>query len=303
MDRSPALLSRLAALLVLAGVFAACAPVEPTQAAAETKVYTIKPGLLERSYRVYRPASYDGSKPVPLVLSLHGGWGTAKSQQDITGWDRLAEKHGFIVAYPEGLFRAWNAGGCCAKPQENNVNDVGYLRATVEQIRKDYRIDDRRIYANGFSNGGMLLAYVACKDPGLFTAIAINAGTLMVKTCNPDSGLPVLVIQGKEDTRIPWDGGNVENTYRMPMREFVKTLISNNRCSSSDEEVSYSSGPATCRTVKGCGRNEVTYCGVEGVGHQWIGGATLLPSLLGKNTDKFNSTQAMWTFFNRHPEN
>lgn len=305
MFRSPAVLSRVATLITAVAIFAACAPIGLAQAAAaaETKVYSIRPGLLERSYRVYQPASYDGSKPVPLVLSLHGGLGTAKSQEELAGWDKLADQHGFLVAYPEGLSRAWNAGECCGKPKENKINDVGYLRATIEQIRKDYRVDGNRIYGNGFSNGGMLLAYVACNDPGLFTAIAINAGTLMTKSCSPDKGLPVLVIQGRKDSRIPWDGGTVENSYRMPMRDFVKKLASNNRCSSSDEEVSsYSTGPATCKTVKGCGRNEVTYCGVEGVGHQWIGGLkTILPMLLGNNTDKFSSTVTMWDFFNHHP--
>ncbi|MGQ0620904.1 MAG: alpha/beta hydrolase family esterase [Panacagrimonas sp.] len=302
MDRPPALLSRVVALLIAAGLFTACAPIEPTQAAsAETREFTIRPGLLERSYRVYQPASYDGSKPVPLVLSLHGGWGTSKSQQQIAGWDKLADQHGFLVAYPEGLYRSWNAGDCCAKAQEKQINDIGYLRATIEQIRKDYRVDTQRIYGNGFSNGGMLLAYVACNDPGLFTAIALNAATLMTKSCSPDSGLPVLVIQGREDSRIPWDGGTVENTYRMPIRDLVRKLAGNNRCDSKEEAVSYSKGPATCKTVKGCGKNEVTYCGVEGVGHQWIGGVTLLPKLLGKNTDQFNATQTMWDFFGRHP--
>lgn len=294
-------LSRLLAPTLLGIVlFAACAPITPSQAAAETKTYSIRPGLLNRGYRVYQPASYDGKKPVALVVSLHGGLGTGKSQQEITGWDKLADEHGFLVAYPDGIKRAWNAGECCGPPAKSKVNDVGFLRALVEQVGKDYRVDPRRVYGNGFSNGGMLLAYTACNDPGLFTAIAINAGTLMTKTCSPDKGLPVLVIQGKSDTRIPWDGGTVEETYRMPMREFVRKLTSNNRCSSTEEDISFTSGPATCKTVKGCGKNEVTYCGVEGVGHQWIGGTTLLPALLGKNTDKFNATQTMWRFFSRH---
>lgn len=281
-------------------LLAACAPVQPTQAAAGTKEFQIKPGLVERSYRVYQPASYDGSRPVPLVVSLHGGLGTGKAQQETAGWDRLADQHGFIVAYPDGLKRAWNAGLCCGPPMENKVRDVAFMRALVEQVGKDYKIDPARIYGNGFSNGGMLMHAVACEDPKLFTAVATNASTLTTRSCNPASGVPILMIGGRLDERIPWNGGVVENLQRPGMLEVVQKMAANNKCSDTAEEVSLQSGPATCWKLKNCGRNEVSWCGVEGVGHQWIGGKTIAPKLLGANTNAFSSTETMWKFFQRH---
>jgi polyhydroxybutyrate depolymerase len=140
-------------------------------------------------------------------------------------------------------------------------------------------------------------------EPDLFTAVAVNAGALMTSTCKPSRPLPFLIIQGKKDPRMPWAGGTFDGTYRLPVVDLVKRIASRNQCSSTSDQVSYSGGPAECRTVTGCGANEVTYCGVEGVGHQWIGGPTILPMLLGGNTDKFNTTFAMWRFFSRHPAN
>lgn len=290
-------------ILGLAGLLfaAACAVSQSSQALAGEKEYGIKSGGLERSYLVYAPASYDGKKPMALVVSLHGGWGTGEAQQKVSGFSALADRNGFIVAYPDGVGRSWNAGDqCCDPARKRKVDDVGFIRDLITDVKKHYRVDGGKVYGNGFSNGGMLIHHIACVAPDLFTAVAVNAGALMNSQCSPRKGLPFLIIQGKQDPRMPWNGGNFDGTYRLPVLDLVQKIARRNQCSGVDADVSYEAGPATCKTVKGCGKNEVTYCGVEGVGHQWIGGKTLLPKLLGENTTKFSSSIAMWTFFSRH---
>ncbi len=85
------------------------------------------------------------------------------------------------------------------------------------------------------------------------------------------------------------------------MGKLVRTVGEHNQCQGFAEEVSGQSGPAIRRTLKNCSRNEVAYCGIAGVGHQWAGGETVLPALLGKNTDPFNASEKMWAFYSRHP--
>src|SRR5262249_60087254 len=110
-----------------------------------------------RSYNVHVPASYDGSSPVPLVLDFHGWTSDPSTQQSISGFQQLADAHGFIVAYPEGYDpmstrRSWNAGTCCDPARADGLDDVGLVRAIVAAIESNANIDPLRGYATGLSN-------------------------------------------------------------------------------------------------------------------------------------------------------
>ena len=123
-----------------------------------------------RTFRVHRPASLPD--PAPLVVMLHGGFGSAEQAEDAYGWDAQAERGGFLVAYPDGLGRAWNTvgGGCCGQPAKRGVDDVAFISAMVRRIQDQSAIDPRRIYATGISNGGIMAYRLACAhDP--FAAI------------------------------------------------------------------------------------------------------------------------------------
>ncbi len=107
-------------------------------------------------YLLYVPKSYQAGKPMPLLVALHGGWGTGENMEEVSGFDRVADARGVIVAYPDGISRAWNAGTCCAKPMENNVNDVAFMANLVADIKTKVAVDDKRVYGAGFSNGAMM---------------------------------------------------------------------------------------------------------------------------------------------------
>src|SRR3546814_14133819 len=75
--------------------------------------------------------------------------------EEQTGLDAVADQHDFIVVYPDGVGRAWNAGSCCAKPMKEKIDDVGFVRAVIADVKHRYKIDATRIYGTGFSNGAM----------------------------------------------------------------------------------------------------------------------------------------------------
>src|SRR3546814_3925399 len=96
-----------AALLGLLVTIAACATSSVASGASDEN--TINFGGYERHYVVHKPAGI-GDRAVPLVVALHGGVGTGKIMEDQTGLDAVADQHDFIVVYPDGVGRAWNAG-------------------------------------------------------------------------------------------------------------------------------------------------------------------------------------------------
>jgi polyhydroxybutyrate depolymerase len=291
----PLLLRPLAVLSTLI-LLLACSVSTPVQAQkpGSTTEYEVRAGGIKRSYLLYLPASYQPGKPMPLVVALHGGLGTGKAMAEISGFDRTADARGLIVAYPDGIGRGWNAGSCCGSPMKKNVDDVGFMRSLVADIKQKVAIDPKRVYGTGFSNGAMLVHRVACEAPDVFAAIAAVSGGPMVKDCKPSKGLPVLLIQGRADPRIPWDGGEFEGNYRPSIRQIVADLRVRNRCAA-EETVVEQNDVVNCANGQ-----DVQWCGLNGVGHQWAGGKTLLPRLLGKNTDRYNASNKITDFFLKH---
>ena len=271
----------------------------PSAQAAGAAGQTVEHDIGSRSYRLFVPAG-DSNKPRPLIVALHGGWGTGKNMQDLTGLDLPAGAAGFLVAYPDGVSRAWNAGSCCATPMKNNIDDVGFIKSVVDDVAKSNRIDRQRVYGTGFSNGAMMLYRVACEAPGLFKAIAPASGGPMFEGCKSPQPISAYLIQGRADPRIPFDGGEFEGNYRPGLLKIVDQLGQRNACGK-EQKTTHTDGGTSCATVQGCpGGIEVSWCGLGGVGHQWAGGRTLLPGLLGQNTTRFNASRQVVLFFQRH---
>ncbi|MGZ7022392.1 MAG: alpha/beta hydrolase family esterase, partial [Ilumatobacteraceae bacterium] len=164
------LLALLAALLAVAGCSSSPrGTAEPKDEFPEgTSVHTISVGGLERSYRLHKPAGLPAS--APLVVVLHGGFGSGEQAERAYGWDELAESAKFVVAYPDGIARAWNVHGCCGRPSRDGIDDVGFITAMVGDVSRGIGIDQPRIYATGISNGGMMSYTLACSSD-MFAAI------------------------------------------------------------------------------------------------------------------------------------
>ena len=84
-----------------------------------------------------------------------------------------------------GKFATWNAGICCGRARDENVDDVGFVREIVKQLKTQLNVDPNRIFANGMSNGGMMSYRLACEMADTFRAIAAVAGTDGTTECNP----------------------------------------------------------------------------------------------------------------------
>ncbi|KXK14629.1 MAG: phospholipase/carboxylesterase [Chloroflexi bacterium OLB14] len=194
---------------------------------------TLQHDGLERTYLLHVPSSYDENKATSLVLLFHGGGGNAENQQRTSGFNELANKEGFIVAYPNGTGKfsdkilTWNGGICCGYASENQIDDVGFIRALVTELQTQYNIDSKRIYATGFSNGGIMSYRLACEASDLFAAIAPVSGTQNFEACKPSEPVSLIHFHGTDDTHLPYNGGiGDDSTTQVSIHQLKPLLIS-----------------------------------------------------------------------------
>lgn len=283
--------------LLLTLPFAGCALAAPPPVAGVTHSELAQGGSEKRSYRLFVPQGLSPGKPAPLVIALHGGLGTGDIFAKQTGFDAVAQQHGFVVAYPDGLGKVFNAGRCCGKAQ---ANDVAFMRALVADLKTRLPIDAKRVYGMGFSNGAMLAHRVACEAPEVFAAIAPVAGGIMVESCPSKTPVSALLIQGRLDKNIPWEGGAFDGTQRPSMAEVVQSLATRGQCGT-EVKVMSDTPTAQCWSRTCAGGTKLQWCGLPTVGHQWAGGATYFPRLLGPNTADFNTSAKIGAFFAQLP--
>ena len=171
------------------------------------RVTTVVDGVT-REYFIHVPASYDGSKKVPLVFMLHGTSGDGETFYNAHGWTELADQEGFLAVFPssgrykiidEGEYKTttkWNTtpdAGYVFQPGEVGLDDIKFLRQVVYEMFDNYNIDTKRVYLNGFSNGGQMAAKCSVEMSDLLAAVAQNASSFFIDTTYvPKRKLPVL---------------------------------------------------------------------------------------------------------------
>ncbi|GAB1262128.1 CE1 family esterase [Aurantivibrio plasticivorans] len=228
-----------------------------------------------RSYILNVPRSYNGQTPVPLVLDFHPLSADADYQRDNSGTNSLSEQEGFIVAYPDGIDNAWNFGPCCT--ESRSVDDVGFARQVVEDISANGCIDESRVYAMGYSNGGGLSHYLACNAADMVAAVAPAAFDLVEEAaCNPIRPISVYMSRGRFDFIVPFDGGrstpptgyNLDPIHFLGAEETFNEWGDINSCSST------TSLSSSCDLHRNCdGGVEVVLCTERFGGHSgWDAG-------------------------------
>jgi polyhydroxybutyrate depolymerase len=259
-----------------------------------TSLHTMAFGGLDRTYRVYRPAGLAAS--APLVVMLHGVSGSGEQAENSYGWDPLADSAKFVVAYPDGVGRAWNGHGCCGQPAHENIDDVGFITAMVGQISAAMAIDKARVYATGMSNGGIMSYTLACNS-GIFAAIGPNAAT-QLDACATPHPTSVIHIHGTADRLVPYDGGQGTSFVNGPSIADVNAFWRNaDHCGPPDIATN---APVTISTAACADNRSVVLITIDGGRHGWPGGTTA-PEGADPTSQTLNATQTIWQFFAAHP--
>ena len=280
-----------------------------------------------RSYLQHVPSSYDGSKPVPVVIVLHGHPGWCIDPPFFTGLNKKSDEEGFIVVYPNGhrapglpgiIFfletlvwpRLWNCWDYC------DIDDVGFIRALINRLDSTLNIDTSKVYITGISGGGMMTYRLGADLSDIVAAIAPVAGSnggiwytesslyVSPKPANPVS---VIVFHGLQDRNLPYYGGwvngsirlwntNIQviiNTYFLSVNESVSFWVEHNNCDTIPEIETSPSGNIIKQTyANGTDGSEVilvTY--VNGI-HEWFSSPP----------HELSATDLMWEFFEANPK-
>ena len=287
--------------------------------------YPVEPGKYEMSiemeqgtrwYTLVIPDGYDHNQKRPLILAFHPG--NASMDEFYNGMKELrdlAAEDNWLMVFPNGVNRTdnrttgstWNAAYCCGIARNNDVDDVGFIRALVEQLVQDYKIDEKRIYATGRSNGGMLLHRLGAEMADVFAAIAPFAAAAggrnpkdgPLQLVEPHQPLPILMMHGLDDPVVRYYGGTGGDEYRydISFHDTAMIWVTNNKCDSTLADTTLLETELGRSWIvqypPNSGGEHVVAITVENAGHQ-------VPRV---KLTGFDGQQAIFDFFKQHQKN
>ena len=265
----------------------------------------------DRSYLVHIPKKYDGKTPMPVVLALHGASMNGPMMTVFCGLNKKADDAGFIVVYPSGgtgmgIFLVWNAGGRTGK---DRPDDVAYIRAVLDDLGSVAKVDPKRVYATGMSNGGMMCYRLAAELSDRIAAIAPIGGTMAIEKANPKRPVPVIHFHGTDDTFVPFNGPGKDSPKFMKLKsveDSIQTWVKIDGCAEKPEIADLPDKAKDGTTIErktyrhGKDGAEVVLVVIKGGGHTWPGQEPIV-GFIGKSTKNISANDLLWEFFQKHP--
>lgn len=163
--------------------------------------------LGEREFLLKVPQPYNENTPYPVIMAFHYSGGNADAMARITALDKIAE--GYIVAYPKSAVEEWNEGCGCNKPDRLGIDDVAFVDEILAHLKSGYNINPDRIFAAGYSQGGLFVQNLACKRSEVFRAVAVVSAPMseqLADSCQPTSPISIIMIHAEDDAVLPFYG-------------------------------------------------------------------------------------------------
>lgn len=294
----------------LLGVFLMTLSFSNCQKSSGGKVYRYN-GVMnvdgyDRSYLLNLPADFYDTSGFPLVIMLHGFAGNAaQAERDYGLTDKGNAEH-FIVVYPQGVgsdgpyhLRSWDAGNCCFVAQTDHIDDVHYISSLIDYLVSNYKVDPKRVYVAGMSNGAMMAYTLACQLSDKIAAVTSVSGTLITSSpCTPSRTVPVLEIHSSQDMKVPFNGGSgMDGVWFPAVDSGLNVLAALDSCGP-PQSTQYTGYSLT--EWRGKDGNVAIDCYLtQDGGHSWPGGIKPReqadpPSIY------INATDLLWDFFQHY---
>jgi polyhydroxybutyrate depolymerase len=288
---------------------------------------------MARDYRLHVPPAAMDSKPLPLVLNLHGATQNAWLEEITSSMDPSADRDGYLVAYPDGTRISkvltpdpvakqaqygWNAGACCGLPVAKSIDDVGFLLKVISNIAARTPVDLRRVYVTGISNGGMMAYAMAAEASNHVAAISSVSGQVELPTIHPTRPVPTMEFHSVNDPIAKWNGvPNRNPRLRLSVMEGIDQWVRADGCSTRPDKTtklvgaphSISAGEtATLLTYTHClSGSEVALWRFTGSGHVWPGStlntgpaSSWILGGVGRGIVLVDANESMWNFFQQY---
>lgn len=272
---------------------------------------TLMMGEQKRTYLVHVPNDYDPKKPTPVVLALHGAAMDGSMMVWFSGLNKKSNESGFIVVYPSGTgvgpFRTWNAGGFSGKMAEGKADDVAFIGKLLDDLGTVVKVDEKRVYACGMSNGGMMCYRLAAELSDRIAAIAPVAGTIAIEESKPKRPVPVIHFHGSKDNIVPFEMSKGKAPSFMKLKgveDSIQTWVKLNACDEMPTTNTISKDGDEIKVTRktyGGGKDgsEVVLVVIEEGGHTWPGQKPPV-GFIGKSAKNVSANDLIWEFFQEH---
>ena len=175
------------------------------------RTYEFKEAGEDMEYALFVPTSYDGTRDYPLIVALHGLYSNPNQILNYPGFTNRAEKHGYLLVAPMGYnSRGWygsrgKGGGRGADPENLGELSEQDVMNVLELVRREFVIDEQRIFLFGHSMGGGGSMHLAIKYPHVWAATAQVAPALWRRTSDLEKAkhIPTIIVQGDNDRLVP----------------------------------------------------------------------------------------------------
>lgn len=256
-----------------------------------------------RRYLLHVPKNIDQSQPVPLVVTIHGFAQWPANQANVSQWNPIADREGFIVVYPSGTDfpKRWQA---FPRQPDPTSKDVVFISDLIAALSAQYNIDPSRIYVNGLSNGGGMTFLLGCQLADRIAATGTVAGAfiLPMEECHPSRPVPLIAFHGTADPIVPFHGGP-SGGFDLPFPDIPQWMSARaalNGCGTAPETLP-ATGEVSGVRYSGCSADaEVVFYTIEAGGHTWPGGKPLPEWITGRTTQDVSASELMWEFFQKY---
>ena len=260
----------------------------------------------KRKFRIYFPENYDENSIHPVVIALHGRFGSGKQMEKSSLFNPIADENDVVMVYPDGYKKSWNDGRNEGPASEDNIDDVGFIDALINLIIGDYGVDDSRIYVCGMSNGGFMSMRLAHELNDRIAAFGTVTGSLSSDyNVSLNQPVPVMLIAGTEDPLVPYGGGEVaeSGTYSLGFENLLDHYATNNTCATLNIQQLPQVNDDGVNTEKwvysDCTNNAkcVLFKNI-GAGHTWPSGESSLgENTVGKESSEIDASRELMNFF------
>ncbi len=268
-----------------------------------------------RNYKLYIPKSYYRKKePVPLLINLHGHSSNPWQQLIYGDFRKISDKEGFIIALPQGMtYAASNQNYWNAYYKEGTHNDSQFIANMINALIEEYRIDPKRVYATGFSNGAAMCIALACDLQDKIAAIAPVSCTRTSEfpaVCKNSKPIPVLMMHGTKDKFVKYEGGSLSVNEFIGVSDEIEIWKKRNQTIDIPkiDTLAYADSKSTSTVVKESytgktNKADVILYKIINGGHTWPGSprwAKLISGKLGHTNQTINASREIWNFFKGH---